>query len=148
MLLQWALLQNTEKDKGTKRQRSIRRKVQASSASVGPHLVYVVIDEGKFAGRMSSTGAVCSVYLPVLTGLHMDGSSYVPKWQNWHFGNKSHYTTKNGTGYLWFLKNSLVPCYSSKGGLCCSPPHFAVPINRSSPSVTRINSRPSKCRKC
>lgn len=47
MLLQWVLLQNTEKDKGTKRQRSISCKVQASSASVRLHWVYPAGEEGR-----------------------------------------------------------------------------------------------------
>lgn len=40
MLLQWVLLQNTEKDKGTESQGNIRHKVQANTASTA-HFIRV-----------------------------------------------------------------------------------------------------------
>jgi len=45
------LLQNTKKDKGTNRQRSISHIVQASSASVGLHWVYLAGEKGR-VGRL------------------------------------------------------------------------------------------------
>ena len=48
------LLQNTEKDKGTKRQRSISRKVQTSGAAVGLHWVYLAGEKGR-VGRLHVT---------------------------------------------------------------------------------------------
>lgn len=55
MLLQWVLLQNTEKDEGTKRQRSSGWKVQASAVAVGLHWLVLAAGKGR-VGRFYGMG--------------------------------------------------------------------------------------------
>lgn len=128
MLLQWALLWNTEKDRGAKRQRSTICKVQTSRASEGLHWVCLVREKGGLVGCMPVIGVRWSIYLPAHTGLRHRLCflhSAVAKLTFWQQILLYH---QNVTGCLCSWK-----ALSEWGNTA------TVPINHSSSSVTRIN---------